>query len=94
MPRWSPGTYRWVPGTYGTAIRAERGSPVALIGAKIYIAELPVWNSTLRGREVNIPGYPYMKVFLEEGEDLQMMKKADYGSRSSVNRKVTAGEEI
>jgi hypothetical protein len=34
---------------------------------KIYIVTLPVWNSTLRGREGSIPDNPDMKIFPTDG---------------------------
>jgi len=71
---------------------------------KIYIVTLPVWNSTLRWREGSIPDYPYMKVFLADGNRTppqglkkvgacRSMQKAGYRPGTSVASEESAGGE-
>jgi hypothetical protein len=61
------------PWTYRTkAVREPSYAPgrpcsTSRVRAKIYISVLPVWSSTLQGREGSISGYRFVKVVYSNG---------------------------
>jgi len=50
--------------------------PDPILEAKVYINVLPVWNSTLQGREGSIPGYRCVKVFHANGNRPLLLREA------------------
>jgi hypothetical protein len=58
--------------------------PTSIARAKIYISVLPVWSSTLQGREGSISGYRFVKVVYSNGNRSPLLMDTAEISRLAV----------
>lgn len=67
----------------GAVLCLRSGMPGPIPGAKIFIAVLPVWNSTLQGREGSISRHRLVKVFHPTGNrHLLPVESAEIGRQA------------